>query len=182
MPRGNNDINVLDHSPLITNLLRGEGNDMRFEVNGHVYNCYYLLTDGIYPQWSCFVQPIHTPQGEKREHFTKMQSMVRKDVERAFGILQAHWEIVQNLVRARNLDTISDIIIGCIILYNMIVQDEQHGDFEGIFEQPIRSGSMRRGLPFQELQARVREVESMTTHFNLRNDLIDHLWELKGSS
>ena len=110
-----------------------------------------------------------------------MQSAARKDVERAFGVLQARWEIVRNPIRAWDLDTISDIMIGCIILHH-VVQDEQHGDFEGIFEQPIRSGSMRRGLPFQELQAGVREVESVTTHFNLRNDLIDHLWELKGSS
>jgi hypothetical protein len=55
MPGGNNDINILDRSPLITNLLRSEGNDMRFEINEHVYNRYYLLIDGIYPQWSCFV-------------------------------------------------------------------------------------------------------------------------------
>jgi hypothetical protein len=89
LPGGNNDINVLDRSPLLGNLLQGAGHDMTFEVNGHVYNRYYLLTDGIYPQWSCFLQPIHAPQGEKKEHYTKMQSGARKDVERAFGVLQA---------------------------------------------------------------------------------------------
>jgi hypothetical protein len=72
LPGGNNDINVLDRSPLVANLLGGEGSDMSFEVNGHVYSRYYLLADGIYPQWSCFLQPIHQPQGEKKEHYTKM--------------------------------------------------------------------------------------------------------------
>jgi hypothetical protein len=100
MPGGNNDINVLDRSPLISNFLRGEGNDMQFIVNGNLYNRYYLLADGIYPQWSCFVQPISAPQGEKREHFTKVQSALRKDVERAFGVLQARREIVRNPIRA----------------------------------------------------------------------------------
>jgi hypothetical protein len=47
---GNNDINVLDRSPLMANLLGGEGSDMTFQVNGHVYSRYYLLTDGIYPE------------------------------------------------------------------------------------------------------------------------------------
>jgi hypothetical protein len=61
LPGGKNDINVLDRSPLVANLLGGDGSGMTFEVNGHVYNRYYLLTDGIYPQWSCFVQPIHQP-------------------------------------------------------------------------------------------------------------------------
>jgi hypothetical protein len=98
--RGNNDVNVLDRSPLISNFLRGNGSDMHFTVNGNVYNRYYLLVDGIYPQWSCFVQPIHAPQGEKLEHYTKMQSALQKDVERVFGVLQARWEIVQNPIRA----------------------------------------------------------------------------------
>jgi hypothetical protein len=182
MPGGNNDINVLDRSPLISNFLRGEGSDMQFIVNGNVYNRYYLLADGIYPQWSCFVQPISAPQGEKREHFTKVQSALRKDVERAFGVLQARWEIVRNPVRAWGLETISDIMMACIILHNMVVQDERNGDFESIFDFPMRGGSMRRGVPFEELRAGVRDVESVATHFKLRNDLIDHLWALKGSA
>ena len=44
---------------------------MAFKVNGSVYPYYYLLADGIYLQWSCFVQAIHESQGEKRTHFTK---------------------------------------------------------------------------------------------------------------
>ena len=46
---GNNGINILDKSPLVANLLKGEGHDMTFEVNGHMYPRYYLLIDGIYP-------------------------------------------------------------------------------------------------------------------------------------
>jgi hypothetical protein len=46
LPGSNNDINVLDRSPLVANLLGGEGSDMTFEVNGHVYKGYYLLTMG----------------------------------------------------------------------------------------------------------------------------------------
>jgi hypothetical protein len=48
LPGGNNDINVLDQSPLISNMLRGDGKDLNFIVNGHVYPRFYLLTDGIY--------------------------------------------------------------------------------------------------------------------------------------
>ena len=142
MPGGNNDINILDRSSLISNFLHGEGSDMQFIVNGNIY-CYYLLADGIYPQWSCFIQPINVPQGEKREHFTKVQSTLRKDVERAFGILQGQQEIVRNPVRAWGLETISDIMMACIILNNMVVQDERDGDFESIFDFPMHGGSMR---------------------------------------
>ena len=86
LPSGNNGINVLDRSSIVNNLLRGEGSGMIFLVNGKRYSTYYLLADKIYPQWSCFLQPIHEPQGEKREHFTKMQSGARKDVA-----LHAKW-------------------------------------------------------------------------------------------
>ena len=37
LPGGNNDINVLDRSPLVSNMLRGEGRDLSFQVNGHIY-------------------------------------------------------------------------------------------------------------------------------------------------
>ena len=127
---GNNGINVLDHSPSIADLLRGEGRDLAFEVNGSVYPHYYLMTDGIYPQWSCFVQPIHEPQGEKRTHFTKIQEGARKDVEHAFGVLQVRWVILQNLIRHWNMDDICDIMYACIILHNMIIQDESGFNLE----------------------------------------------------
>jgi hypothetical protein len=64
-------------------------------------------------------------------------------VERAFGVLQARWEIVRNPVRAWGLETIGDIMMACVILHNMVVQDEQHGDFESVYDLPIRGGSMR---------------------------------------
>ena len=48
LPGSNNDLNVLDRSPLIHNMLTSKAHDMQFEVNGCQYDRYYLLTDGIY--------------------------------------------------------------------------------------------------------------------------------------
>jgi hypothetical protein len=96
MPGSNNDVNVLDRSPLVTNMLRGPSDDLTFTVNGKQYSRYYLLTDGIYPPWSCFVQTIHSPQDEKRAHYSKMQESTRKDVERCFGVLQGRFAILAN--------------------------------------------------------------------------------------
>ena len=65
LPGSNNDFNVLDRSPLIHNMLTSEARDMSFQVSICDYDCYYLLADGIYPEWACFVQNIHVPQDKK---------------------------------------------------------------------------------------------------------------------
>jgi hypothetical protein len=86
LPRKNNDINVLDRSPLIAKFLEGHGQNTNFEVNGHRFPHYYLLADEIYSKWIIFVQTNHNPQGEKRQYYAKMQEAARKDVERCFGV------------------------------------------------------------------------------------------------
>ena len=53
----------------------------------------YYLVDGIYPQWATFVKTITNYQGYKKKYFAKAQEAVRKDVERAFGVLQAQFTL-----------------------------------------------------------------------------------------
>ena len=68
-----------------------------YVVNEHQYNIGYYLSDGIYPQWATFVKTIPLPQGPKKKLFAERQESVRKDVERAFGLLQARFAIVRGL-------------------------------------------------------------------------------------
>jgi hypothetical protein len=175
---------VLDRSPLIHNMLTSEASDFTFEVNGKKYNRYYLLADGIYPQWSCFVQSIHEPGDEKRKHFAKRQEACRKDVERCFGVLQARFSIIRNPCRQWSMDTISDIMFACCILHNMILEDER--DVPGL--ENIISGlvdenvPLCRGLSFEALMNHTVEIENEDLHYSLRGDLIEHLWAFKGAN
>uniref|UniRef100_A0A0D3CA94 DDE Tnp4 domain-containing protein n=1 Tax=Brassica oleracea var. oleracea TaxID=109376 RepID=A0A0D3CA94_BRAOL len=84
-----NDINVLDWSPVFDDILQGRAPKVKFKVNNHTYRMAYYLTDGIYPNWSTFIQSIPLPQGPKPELFAERQESTRKDVERAFGVLQS---------------------------------------------------------------------------------------------
>ena len=77
---------------------RGLRHNINFEINEHVYFCYYLLGDGIYPPMACFGQPIHEPLGEMKQHFAKCQEGASKDALRAFEVLQAKRKIIKNLV------------------------------------------------------------------------------------
>ncbi|XP_057432361.1 uncharacterized protein LOC130725125 [Lotus japonicus] len=91
----NNDINVLNQSPVFNEVLSGNALMVNFSVNETMYNMGYYLADGIYPPWATFVKTIPMPQGEKRQKFAKRQEAARKDVERAFGVLQSRFAIVR---------------------------------------------------------------------------------------
>uniref|UniRef100_A0A0D3DJN9 Myb-like domain-containing protein n=1 Tax=Brassica oleracea var. oleracea TaxID=109376 RepID=A0A0D3DJN9_BRAOL len=91
-----NDINILDRSPVFDDILQGRAPKVNYIDNGHEYHLAYYLTDGIYPKWATFVQSIPLPQGPKASLFATNQEAVRKDVERAFGVLQARFAIVKN--------------------------------------------------------------------------------------
>jgi hypothetical protein len=109
-----------------------------------------------------------------------MQAAAHKDVEQAFGVLQARWEIVKNPCRQYDEDKITNIMMCYIILHNMIIDDEQGEDLEPIFELGISGGGMRRDLTFRELNVGTRELENQYMHFALCNDIMDHLWHLRG--
>ncbi|GJZ68188.1 zinc finger, CCHC-type containing protein [Tanacetum coccineum] len=52
----NNDINVLDNSPLFDDLLDDLAPVVSYVVNGVEYRNGYYLADGIYPEWASFVK------------------------------------------------------------------------------------------------------------------------------
>ena len=165
---------MLDISLLISNMLRGKDCDLSFQVIGHVYHPFYLLVDSIYPLWACFVQSIHEPIGKVKEHHIKCQVGASKEVERVFGVLQVRFEIIKNHVHQWNFGTIQDIMMACIILHNMITDDEHGLSLEPFAER------VRHPLSFRELQSYTKDLENIEAHFALRNDIMEHLWRLKG--
>ena len=128
-----NDINVLDKSPIFTLLANGHAPLVNYIINGHEYRMRYYLADGIYPNWLTFVKTILSPQGLKKKHFAKAQELARKDVERAFGVLQARFAIVRGPARFWDEETLTEIMKASIIMHNMVIGvegDIDNNDFD----------------------------------------------------
>ena len=117
-----------------------------------------------------------------KKHFTKMRESTRKDVERAFKILQARWGILKNPMRQWSLQTINNIMIACIIMHNMIIEDEEGQGLQAYFDKVVETGRMQSQLTYQELESGTHDLENVSAHYALRNHLIEHLWRKKGES
>ena len=129
-----NDLNVLGQSPVFNDVLRGEAPNITYEINNTIYQTGYYLADGIYPRWTTFVKTIPHPRSHKETYFARYQGGYRKDVERCFGILQARWAIIRGAARLFDEEVLRSIMMTCIILHNMIVEDEYDYDADDVYE------------------------------------------------
>jgi hypothetical protein len=68
-----NDINILNKSPLFINRLKGEAPRVHYSINGNPYDTPYYLADRIYPEWAVFVNTIHRSQTEEDKLYAKYQ-------------------------------------------------------------------------------------------------------------
>jgi hypothetical protein len=175
---------VLDQSPLFTEQLQGKAPEVQFTVNGSQYNMGYYLADGIYPEWATFVKTILRPVIAKHKLFASFQGE-RKAVERAFGVLQKRWAIICHLARLWEREELANIMYACIILHNMIIEDER-----GIYDTPddntyeqAQSSPNLTGLAhgpiygFTDILDKDMEIRDRSTHNRLKEDLIEHIWQ-----
>ena len=184
MPGSCNDINVLHRSSIFSQYMEGNTIPVNFRVNGHDYDMGYYLADGIYPQWPAFVKSVRQPMEEKKRHFCKVQEGARKEIERAFGVLQARWAVIRGPAYGWDREAIREIMTACIIMHNMIIEDEgeraRDTNFENIGVQADRSTGI-----LADRHAFVRahhKLHDSRTHHQLQADLIEHNWQLRGAS
>jgi Plant transposon protein len=76
----------------------------------------------MYPKWPAFLHSSSHPISEKEEFFGKAQEATRKDVEKAFGVLNAKRRIISYPSRYWSKTFMKDIMACCVILHNMNVE------------------------------------------------------------
>nr|GEU61911.1 nucleotide-binding, alpha-beta plait [Tanacetum cinerariifolium] len=144
----NNDINILDNSPLFDDLL----DDLAHAV------------------------PVATDP--RRTYFKQRQERARKDVERAFGILQGHWGLIQQPARAYEVNTLRRIMYAGIIMHNMILEDQNMSivDLNRVYSNPARSMQTMWIDRCETQRRKAKELRDKDTHISLQQNLMNNIW------
>ncbi|XP_071688314.1 protein ALP1-like [Rutidosis leptorrhynchoides] len=181
MASSNNDINVLNQSPIFDKLKNGTFPSAPFEVNGHEHSKGYYHADGIYPDWATLVKGYSCPTEEPTIKFTRFQASARKDVERAFGVLQGRFHIIRLASRSMSVNRMRRVMECCLILHNMILEDN---DFAlSKWEERFTTEEMENGMERIRNRRRdrdiiAREIRDRDLHNQLTEDLVEHIWNL----
>ena len=170
MPGASNDINVLDSSPLLDKISSGEFPPrIQYLVNGTVRDLPYMLADGIYPKWPIFAIPMSEPTTDKEKKYTKLQESVRKDIERAFGILKIRFQCLEKPCKFWKIEQIENMVKTCIIFHNMIIATRNQ---DVLFDEYDESETMD-STESTEVQGAI-SYQNEDDHYRLRSLLIDH--------
>ncbi|BFG35123.1 hypothetical protein CerSpe_213970 [Prunus speciosa] len=128
-----------------------------------------------------------------------MQEAYYKDVERAFGILQARCAIIRQPTKGWSLAKLNSIMMMCIILHNMIVEDERDDYYDGesdnedsdpnrsrrayasIYDGPDFPRDPRTGrISMEAYMSQYRAIRCPVANNDLQDDLVAHLWNMRG--
>ncbi|KAL6294207.1 hypothetical protein ACE6H2_002349 [Prunus campanulata] len=143
-----------------------------------------------------------SPVFNEQKLFATYQEKYRKDVERCFGILQARWLIIRGATRMFDKEVLRSIMMTCIIIHNMIVEDEYDYEAEEVYESDPMNTALTRiyerpmgpsGEPFEpeplvrdgrfmtRMIDRYTEMQSSYIHERRQRDLMAHLWAVIGN-
>jgi hypothetical protein len=109
---------------------------------------------------------------------------VRKDVERAFGVLQARFAIVKGSTRLWKKKDIERVMQTCVILHNMIVENERGVDgltytYDGA-SASINASRETSNPDFAAYIGRYNDIRDASVSRQLQADLKMHIYKEMG--
>lgn len=203
MPGALNDINVVAASTILNKIAAGTfPPPCEYRIAGVRRNKPYWFCDGIYPRAPFFISSISEPVTMKEKLYASIQEAVRKDIERAFGVLQSKWNIICRPSKFMTVDIMKDVMKCAIIMHNMCVEERDMlgtdygmGDGEDSTDimvgggvSPMWCGLVRQdgcfSPPGSSSLAALCEarqfMEDESEHSCTKKLLMQHMWELYG--
>jgi Plant transposon protein len=159
-PGSRNDKHIARTDPAVMQLLQGNGWlqsqswECVVDASGRrkVFYGVYLICDGGYHRWPCFVYPIKTGlPGSPAMKCSAMIESVRKDIEGVFGILKQRFHFLKSFNKLRRQINIDQAFTTCCILHNILLEEDGYlePDFpdlpNGVRERLRQAGGDIRG-------------------------------------
>ena len=117
--------------------------------------------------------------------FALAQEAKRKDIEQAFGMLQARFHILTSACRLWERHTMKRVIQTCVILHNLVIDFEyQNGvnsdyinDEMYIPQHPFVVIPREEGQTFDTRSQMISAMQNSELHMQLQHDLMIDRWE-----
>nr|GEV95699.1 hypothetical protein [Tanacetum cinerariifolium] len=166
-----------DNSPLFDDLLDDLAHVVQCVVNGVEYRNGYYLVDRIYPEWVSFVKSFTVATNPKHTSSKQRQESAQKDVERAFGVLQGRWGLIQQPASAYEVNTLRRIMYADIIMHNMILEDQNMSivDLNHVYSNPARSMQTMWIDRCETQRRKAKELRDGYKHISLQQSLMNHI-------
>ena len=178
-PGNLNDLSVLRQGSFVSLLKQLPKVDI--VVGGSSFNFPFFFTDGIYPPWAVLVKAPRVARSEAEGKFIKKQESVRKDIERAFGILKSRFKILKFGLAFKKSSKCVKIIRTCAVLHNLIIDNQDKGiDAEQALVQdgiPLEDHLEELDPLFERVQGEDQEVEEGDKEGN-NADVEESFWFL----
>jgi hypothetical protein len=207
-PGSINDLSIVSRSSFIARHIDGSFPPAGFSymLNGVERENPYYLGDGIYPDWSLFLRAFKRPTSTKEKLFTKLQESMRKDIERAFGVMHKRWHVLATPSRMWSVHKMEKTMYTCIILHNLIIDSYNMNDLsrednmaaeldateaeimaEYTLTQLATTESLEREESstislYRHLHDEQTGIMSPEAYFRQRNEVIEHIWAAHGES
>ena len=133
-------------------------------------------------------QKRHNQEDGTRTRRTRVIARKLRSKKNPFRVLQSRFAIVKNSALQWDKEKIGRIMRCCVILHNMIVENERDGynqidtsEFES--GESSRSSQVRRreSLNVHNMLGIRTEVRNSDKHDRLKADLIENIWQMFGN-
>lgn len=136
----NNDKTLLEESPVFNSILNGMYDiklltDYRLHRRAPITRVGYFFVNGICPRWTICARLVHSLANRKEKQYKKIQEALRKNIESAFGVIQARFEVMRKesfIWYKKNVAKVSKV---CVIIHYMLVPMNQ----ERLFAEDLQT-------------------------------------------
>ena len=170
-----NDINIWEQSPILKSFIDGsfvERVDFPFTINDTTFTKLFMLADGIYPELSRIAKTVDEPRGHGKKLYAKWQESCRKDIERAFGVLQRKFQVLKRPIEQWFIRDINYLVQSTITLHNMMVEHRiNKNEKEDISFYAIDDDHHINNIPVVEYDSDMENIQQQNAQIGINRRL-----------